>query len=189
MASEQVGYPHTMTTHDYALIISLFSIVIAIGALLWNILQKFIFVKPNLQVSFGLWHVMQHTSADVATRSGHRLLVLTVTNMGPGSVVLYACIGKMKAHWWTREKVLCTINPIHNDPTDPNPISIGPFSSGLPARIDAGDVKSFYFPYEKDCFLREGLARVGINDTYRRNTWCRGRDMRKAHRAYRRDFG
>jgi len=178
-----------MTAPDYALIISLFSIVISIGALLWNIWQKFIFVKPTLQVSFGLWHVMQHTSADVLTRSGHRLLVLTVTNMGPGVVVLSACIGKPKAHWWTRGRLLGTINPIHNDPADPNAVSIGPFSAGLPTKIDAGDVKSFYFPYAKDCFLSEGLARVGINDTYQRNTWCRGRDIHKANRAYRRDFG
>jgi hypothetical protein len=89
-----------MHTSDNALIVSLFSVVIAIGSLLWNVWQKFIFVKPTLQVSVGLWHVMQHTSADVLTRSGHRLLVLTVTNMGPGVVVLSACIGKPKGHWW-----------------------------------------------------------------------------------------
>jgi hypothetical protein len=178
-----------MTTSDYALITSLVSIVIAIGGLLWNIWRKFIFVKPALQVSFGLWHVMQHTSADVVTRSGHRLFALTVTNMGPGVVVLCACIGKPKAPWWTRAKLLGTINPIHNDPTDPNPIGIGPFSSDLPTKIDAGDVKRFYYPFEKDCFLREGLARVGINDTYHRNTWCGGRDMHQANRTYRRDFG
>jgi hypothetical protein len=130
-----------------------------------------------------------YASADVLTRSGHRLLVLTVTNMGPGVVVLSACIGKPKAHWWTRGKLLSTINPIHNDPADPDPVGIGPLSAGLPTKIDTGDVKSFYFPYAKDCFLSEGLARVGINDTYQRNTWCRGRDMHKANRAYRRDFG
>ena len=71
-----------MTTSDYALVISLLSILAAIFSLVWNVWQKFIFVKPVLQVSFGLWHGMQHTSAGVATRSGHRLLVLTVTNMG-----------------------------------------------------------------------------------------------------------
>src|SRR6266853_1173905 len=130
-----------MTASDYALIMSLFSIVISLGALLWNVWQKFIFVKPTLQVSFGLWHVMQHTSADVITRSGHRLLVLTVTNMGPGVVVLYACIAKPKVHWWRRVKLLSTLNPIHNDPADHNPVSIGPFSSGLPTKIEAGDVK------------------------------------------------
>jgi hypothetical protein len=124
-----------------------------------------------------------------ANSFGSSLVGLDGDKYGPGVVVLSACVGKPKAHWWTRGKLLGTINPIHNDPADPNPVSIGPFSAGLPTKIDAGDVKSFYFPYANDCFLSEGLARVGINDTYQRNTWCRGRDMHKANRAYRRDFG
>jgi hypothetical protein len=178
-----------MTVADYAFIISVLSIIVSLFNVVWNVWQKFIFLKPVLQISFGLWHVMEHTTADVLSRSGHRLLVLTVTNMGPGIVILCACIGKPEAHWWTRGKLLDMLNPIHNDPADPNPTSIGPFSAGLPTKIDAGDVKSFYFPYAKDCFLREGLVRVGINDTYHRNTWCPGRDIRKAMRAYHRDFG
>jgi hypothetical protein len=36
-------------------------------------------------------------------------------------------------------------NPIHGDPADPNPVGIGPFGGGLPAKIDAGEVKSFLF--------------------------------------------
>src|SRR5262249_38050269 len=129
------------------------------------------------------------TEAGTVTRSGHRLLNLTVTNMGPGPVILFACVGKPKTLWWKRPEKLGLLNPIHGDPINPKPESIGPFSSGLPAKIDAGDSKSFYFPYKKDCFLSEQLARVGINDTYQRNTWCRRRDMRKANSAYCRDFG
>ncbi len=111
-----------------------------------------------------------------------------MTNMGSGPVVLYVCIYKQKAHWWARTTV-GTLNPIHGDPINQQLTSLGPFSSGLPTKIDAADTKTFYFPYAKDCFLRDGLHRVGINDTFQRNTWCRGRDMHKANRAYRRDFG
>lgn len=177
-----------MTTSDYALIISLAAIVISICALIWNIWQKFIFVKPALQVSFGIYNVLQPTVAGVASPSGYRLLCLTVTNMGPGAIVLYACIAKTKGHWWARKK-LGMLNPIHGDPTDQPPRSIGPFSSGLPTKIDAGDTKSFYFPYAKESFLSDGMSHVGINDTYQRNTWCRGRDMQKVNRSYREDFG
>jgi hypothetical protein len=175
-----------MTTSDYALITSLVSIVIAIGSLLWNVWQKFIFVKPTLQVSFGLYNVVIPTSAGGTTQTG-RLLSLSVVNLGPGPVVLYACIAKRKTSWWKRQKNLGMLNPIHGDPTAAEPEGIGPFA-GLPAKIEAGDTKSFYFPYTKECFLRDGLARVGINDTYHRNTWCSGRDMHKTNRAYRRDF-
>jgi hypothetical protein len=179
-----------MTTSDYALITSLLSIVIAIGSLLWNVWQKFIFVKPTLHVGFGIYNVVVPTTGGrTATRSGQRLLNLTVTNMGPGLVIIYACIGKPKTVWWKRRDRLGLLNPIHGDPTNPTPESIGPFSGGLPAKIDAGETKSFYFPYIKDCFLKDELARVGVNDTYHRNIWCQKRDMNKVNLDYRRDFG
>jgi hypothetical protein len=41
----------------------------------------------------------------------------------------------------------------------------------------------------KDCFLKDELARVGVNDTYHRNIWCQKRDMNKVNLDYRRDFG
>jgi hypothetical protein len=169
---------------DYALFVSIASILISIGALVWNVWQKYIFVKPALQVSFGIWRVVQpDTSAN-----NRRLLNLTITNLGPGPVVLYACIAKEKHRWWKRVKTLATLNPIHGDPLDPNPTGIGPFGGGLPAKIDASEVKSFYFPYNEECLLQEGVTCVGINDTYQRNTWCRRSDMRKVYQAYKQDF-
>jgi hypothetical protein len=102
-----------MTTSDYALITRLVSIVIVIGSLLWNVWQKFIFVKPTLQVSFGICNVLVPTETGTATRTGHRLLNLTVTNMGPGPVILFASIGKPKTPWWKRPKKLGLLNPIH----------------------------------------------------------------------------
>jgi hypothetical protein len=177
-----------MTISDYALITSLVSILISIGSLLWNVWQKFIFVKPTIQVAFGIYSVLVPTKAGTTTRSGQRLLNVTVTNMGPGPVIIFACIGKLKTAWWKRRDRLGILNPIHGDPTNSNLQSIGPFSGGLPAKIDAAETKSFYFPYAQDCFLREGLTRVGVNDTYQRNMWCRKRDMHKVISAYRRDF-
>jgi hypothetical protein len=174
-----------MTPADYALIISISSILISIGSLLWNVWQKFIFVKPILQVSFGLFGVVQPGMRPYSIR---RLLMLTVTNMGPGPVILQLCIAKEKKQWWKRAKTHPTLVPIHGDPTDPDPTGVGPFGGGLPAKIDAGEVKQFYFPYEKDCFLQEGLPRVGINDTYQRLIWCRRADMTKVYASYHRDF-
>jgi hypothetical protein len=54
------------------------------------------------------------------------------------------------------------LNPIHDNPLASKPTSLGPFSGGLPAKIDAGEIKAFYFPYTKDCFLKERLRGVGI---------------------------
>ena len=168
-----------MNQSDYALFISVASIFIAIGALFWNVWQKFIFVRPALQVSFGVWGI---------ANSDRRLLMLTVTNMGPGPVVLSACIAKERKPWWKRAKSHPMINPIHGDPADPSPVGIGPFGGGLPAKIDAGEVKQFFFPYIKDCFLEAGLTCVGINDTYHRMIWCRRGDMQTVYESYQRDF-
>lgn len=176
-----------MGPSDYALIVSIVSIFIAIGAFVWNVWQKFIFVRPTLQVSFGRWTVVQ--PGVPVSSNPHRLLMMTVTNMGPGPAILTGCVAAPKKHWWKRAKSYAMIVPIHGDPTDPDPVSIGPSSGGVPAKIDAGEVKSFYFPYTRDCFLQEDLARVGINDTYHRLIWCRRSDMQKVYRSYQRDFG
>jgi hypothetical protein len=60
-------------------IVSLGSATISLVALLWNVCQKYIFVKPNLQVGFAVMKVFHPDSAD----HGKQLLSLTVTNMGP----------------------------------------------------------------------------------------------------------
>jgi hypothetical protein len=173
-----------MTPADYALIMSIASIFISIGALVWNVWQKFLFVKPALQVSFGVWRIVQPG----APGHNQRLLHLSVTNMGPGPVILNACAAKSKKHWWKRAKFYGMLVPIHGDPTDPNPVGIGPSGGGLPAKIDAGEAKSFYFPYTRDGFLKENLAGVGINDSYHRISWCRRNDIRKVYQSYHRDF-
>jgi hypothetical protein len=175
-----------MNQSDYALLISIASIFISFGSLLWNVWQKFIFVKPGLQVSFGVWRIVQPGGPSDQKRC---LLMLTVTNMGPGPVMLSACIGKERKPWWRRAKSHAMLVPIHGDPADPNPVGIGPLGGGLPAKIDAGEVKPFYFPYTKDCFLQEGPTRIGINDTYHRMIWCRRGDMQKVYQSYCRDFG
>ena len=177
-----------MTTSDYALAVAIASIFISVLALCWNVWQKFIFVKPSVHVAFGLYNVMQPASDGLIHRTGRKLLDLTVTNMGPGPVVVYSCIAKEGWRGWGKSR-LGLLNPIHGDPTHPQPTSVGPFSAGLPLRIDAGDTKTFYFPYSKDIFLQDNIRRVGINDTYHRNTWCSRSDVRKVNAAYRKDFG
>src|SRR3954453_15059889 len=126
-----------MSTADYALIVSLFSAVVSIGALLWNVWQKFIFVKPALQVSFRVSRVFKPTEG-IAARTDIRLLHLSVTNLGPGPATIYLCIVKFKSRWWKRTQY-ATLNPIHGNPLHPEPVGIGPIAGGLPAKVDAGE--------------------------------------------------
>ena len=170
-----------MSTSDFAFLVSGISLAIAMVALAWNVTEKFIFVKPRLQVPFGVFHVIQNG------KFGKALLSLTVTNMGPGPAIIHSCIAQIRTRrFWKRQ--LGILNPIHNDPASDVPTSIGPFSAGLPLKLDAGQVKSFYFPFTAEAFLHEPIARVGVTDTYGRNAWCRGRDVKKALCQFREEF-
>ena len=170
-----------MSGSEIAILVSGFSLAVALIALSWNVWGKFIFVKPKLQVTFGIWKVIQNGQI------GKSLLSLHVTNMGPGPVIIHSCIVQLVTkRFWKKQSGM--LNPIHDDPTSDMPTSIGPFSAGLPLKLGAGDVKSFYFPYTENTFLKEPITRVGVTDTYGRNTWCRSRDAKKASRKFREDF-
>lgn len=170
-----------MSSSDLAFLISGISLAVALVALAWGMWEKFIFVRPRLQVSFGVFRVFQ------SGKFGKSLLSLTATNMGPGPVIIHSCIVQIRTRWFWK-KQLAILNPIHNDPVSDVATSIGPFSAGLPLKLDAGEVKSFYFPFTEDTFLGNPVTRVGVTDTYGRNTWCRGRDAKKASRKFREEF-
>jgi hypothetical protein len=179
-----------MSTADYALIVSISSAFIAVASLIWNVCQKYIFVKPQVQVGFGVYHIMEPTDSPDTVKLGRELLQLSVTNMGPGPVIIHGVIGR-KRRWawrWKRRFQHGYLSPIHGDPRSNTPVGIGPFGGRLPAKLDAGEVKSFYFPYTKDGFLKDGLNRVGAVDTYSRNSWCRRCDMKRVNANFRETF-
>jgi len=76
-----------MTTADWALAISLGSLVIALAGFVWNVWSKFIFPKPKVQVSF---------SYMTALIGDHQVPVISLsgTNHGPIPVTL-----KMSMMW------------------------------------------------------------------------------------------
>lgn len=133
-----------MATSDYALIISILSLLISLGAFVWNIWQKFIFVKPVIQVGFALGSVLMPAAYSYQA-NGKKLLTISATNMGPGPAILTLCIAKSRSpRFWTRRQDLAAINPIDGNPAAENPVGKGPIAGGLPAKLDAGESKSFY---------------------------------------------
>jgi len=69
-----------MTTADYALIVSIASAVLSVFALIWNVWQKYIFVRPTLDVGFGVYQIMQRSGPmtmratqchELGIRTGH----------------------------------------------------------------------------------------------------------------------
>jgi hypothetical protein len=179
-----------MSTADYALIVSISSAFIAVASLFWNVWQKYIIVKPQVQVGFGVYHILEPTESPDIARPGREVLSLNVTNMGPGPVIIHAIIGRTRRwSWrWKRRFQYGLLNPIHGDPTSRTPVGIGPFGGGLPAKLDAGEVKCLYFPHTKDGFLKDGLNRVGVVDTYGCKSWCRRRDMKRVNSDFQETF-
>jgi hypothetical protein len=162
-----------MSAGEVALLISGFSLAISIFGFAWNIRQNFLPVRPSVHVAFGIYRAVG------GQNTNKRLCNLTVTNMGPGPVIVNACLMKLPGKWFGQYE-LGYINPIHDDPSSDNPTSIGPFSAELPAKLEPGEVKAFYFPFAKDAFLAKPMTRVGVDDTYGRLHWCKRGDVRKA---------
>ncbi len=170
-----------MKPDQIAIFISGLALAIAIAGFVWSIWKEFIFVKPRVQVSFNIMQIFG---------GSHRvkeICVLSATNMGPGPITIYACVARFRDGMFKKAS-LAVINPIHGNPTLAPHTSQGPFSAGLPLKIDSGDLKAFYFPYDKDCFLKDPIIRLGVSDTYNRFHWCSKHDVVRARDRYWKDF-
>jgi hypothetical protein len=170
-----------LTAAHWALLISGLALATSIAGFIWSIWKEFIYVKPKIQVSFAIMKFFG-TASQV-----EQICNLTATNMGPGPVILHACLARTSRGWF-RKSQLGLLNPIEGHPAVLPHTSVGPFSGGLPATVEPGQMKSFFFPYVADSFLKEQLTQVGVHDTYGRSHWCRERNVKEAVKKHRNDF-
>lgn len=167
-----------MATSDWALIISLFSLLLSLAGFIWNVWSKFVFPKPCVAVSFMVMHV-------VGSDPRQRFLSLNVTNFGPGEVTISCAVARPRKPWYKRRVALGVLNPLL-DPRLPD-FSNGPFT-GLPKKLGVGETCALYFCYIDDMFLREPLESIGVHDSFRRAHWAPRRDFRKVLRKHGEDF-
>ncbi len=160
---------------ELATITSILAIVISSLTLGWTIYRDAI-RKPKIRVSVAIKTIVQKGQPN----DGPYIFVEGL-NMGP----IPNRIGLVFARnpWWHRftkhtEKRAAFIYPDygHWGTTKVN------------AKLEVGDGAQFVFPYNRDCFLKEGFRWVGISDGYGRMHWSKGRDMRDACRRYNKDF-
>jgi hypothetical protein len=173
-----------MNSGEIALIISGASLAISLCGFIWNIWSKFIFVRPDLQVTFAVVRIF------AGGHPKHHICALSVTNLGPGPTIIHSCVVVLRNEKRFGRRQHAILNPIHGDPTAAKPISKGPFSAGLPLKMDVAEVRLFHFPFTAETFLKDrDLLRVGVNDTFGRNVWCRRRDVRRAREKWENAFG
>jgi hypothetical protein len=79
-----------MTTADWALVISIGSLGIALLGLAWNVWSKFIYPKPRVQVSF------QYMTTIIANMPNQPVISLGATNHGPIGVTLKFSLARRK---------------------------------------------------------------------------------------------
>ena len=175
-----------MSSGDWALLIAGVSLAAAFGSLGWNILGKFIFVKPTVQVTFGLNLIIRPGDDPVGRK---QILTLSATNMGPGSIILNGCICKLRPPGNFQKDKYGNMNPIEGDVEADEPVGIGPFGGGLPAKLEAGEAKSFYFPFTEGTLITNQTTRFGIIDSYGRYSWCKKAAVKRVKEQYVEAFG
>jgi hypothetical protein len=167
-----------MTTADWALVISICSAALSLFALIWNIWSKFIYPKPKLIVTFTLQGILDD-------RGWHDpFLNLSITNHGPApDIVTHSIVQINKGRF--RKPKLGLLKPLSNFPLDFNS-TLGPFSGGLPKKIEVGEEFSLKYWYGKN-WLEKNISRVGVVDNFNRYHWCRQSDLRRVKNEYAKD--
>ncbi|MGO6968987.1 hypothetical protein [Rhizobium leguminosarum] len=164
-----------MTTADWALIISLLSFCVSLAGFVWNVWSKFIFPKARVQVHFSVNILIQEGEPD------HEMLVLHATNFGPGEITLHTAIGRAQPSKFKKLTHLM-LNPLHNFPLELNR-TVGPFSGGLPRKIQPGESHSAYFVLLHEAFRDQPIVDVGFSDTFGRSHWATRKQVAAVRRA------
>ena len=164
-----------MSIEQLAIIISLFSIVLAALSLGWNIYRDII-LKPRVKVAVAA----PITLVQEGNPHSPKYLSIRATNFGPGVTTL-SMVYMKKSSWWKRifkkEDIAVVIHDYNN-----------PLSGQLPHKLEAGEQLCLLFQYDKDCFLREGGSHIGIMDYYSKVHWAPCNEVAKANEQWKGDF-
>jgi hypothetical protein len=167
-----------MTTADWALVISILSATISFVAMAWSIWSKFIYPKPSLVVTFSAMDIFDEGGP------GASYFNLSITNHGPIPATVTSSCVRMRRSLFSRPRI-GLINPLSNFPLDSRTTQ-GPFSGGLPKKLEVGEEFSLKYWYGKN-WMDECPTGIGVRDSFNRVHWCSRADIREAKRHYDKD--
>lgn len=174
-----------MTTADWALVVSLFSFLVALAGFIWNVWSKFIYPKAKVRADIAImW------SIDGDESPARRTILLSATNYGPTDITLHRHQAKRRQGflWFRRNRKLVLITPIvHPDSTTTTPI----FALGFPKKLGVGESVSVYFsPQAPKRWVEEhDLYYFGFSDTFGRYHWCSCTNAKEFRKGVVEDFG
>ena len=147
-----------MDTSELAILISIFSVILAAISLGWNIYRDVV-LKPKVVVDFAVKNIVG-TGIEVSPD----YIGITATNHGPGPVNLNTVVLRDSSLWkriTKNQKFAVLMNDYEN-----------PYSSKIPQKLEVGESLSLFVNYDKDCFLKEQFTQLGISDSFGRTNWA-----------------
>lgn len=167
-----------MGTADYALIVSMFSCVVSLGGLWWNIRSKFIYPKARLRLSFAVMTV-------IGDKDHFEVISLSATNFGPTDVTVRSVICRYRLGWsWRslrRPWQFGMLNTLHNFPLQRD-FTLGPFSGGLPAKLPVGEQFTSHLHVDHEGLRESNIIDVGFDDIFGRIHWAPRKSVREVRR-------
>ena len=156
-----------------AIIVSVFSVLLAAVSLGWNIYRDVI-LKPKVKVHFAVKHVLNPMGKQ-------SFLSVGVTNFGPGLVrITTIFVQDASLLKKIRRKARVAVVLYKQE------ISEG---SKLPVKMEVGEEATFYLPYNKECLLNEEWTHIGVRDTFHRLHLSQRGEVEQARKYWIRDFG
>jgi hypothetical protein len=163
-----------MQTADWALIISIGSLVIASASFIWNIWAKFIYPKPTVRVHFAMLTIMHpHGSSE----DDYEVLSLSATNMGPIETTLRKAFVLHQQNWFASKRygILNTLPSLPHDADHLDHMAStpsGPFAAGLPKKLAVGEEFTVYFIPDHEDLARGDYERIGFDDSFGGEHWA-----------------
>lgn len=162
------------TPEAIAVAISIFSLCVAALALGWNIYRDVV-LKARLKVHLAVADLVIPGEGRQGT-----FLNISGTNFGPGDVN----VGMICGHQASFLRRLFGKKGYFVVFTDGS----NPLSTPLPRRIGVGEKVEFFLPYDRECFLKEPVTRIGLTDSFGRCHWVPRGDLKSARKQYAKDF-
>ena len=158
-----------------AILISVGSLLVAGLSLGWNIYRDIV-LKPRVKVSVG-----KRTIHHSTLRKPLPKLILSATNLGPGTVKL-SMIQFRNATLWMRLTRATKQGVIIHDYAEP-------MSAKLPATVEPGDRIDLLLPWDEECCMSDPCTHMGISDYFGRLHWAPRADVKETRKQWLKDFG
>lgn len=164
-----------MTTADYALIVSILSLVVALGGLAWNVWSKFIHPKPKIRVRIAVMNLIDQAGLSPA------FIGVYATNFGPTDTTLKGLYVRSRKKGWRHLFRDRWQWGILNSSADVDTVLLGQNNphSGLPCKLAVGAEFATYLPFEHRGFHDGGISDVMLEDVFGRRHWAPRPSVRK----------